>query len=34
MTDLRTFGNLDEDYFRRHPHEVDAYLSEIFDDYA
>ena len=34
MTDLRTLDNLEEDYFRRHPHEVDAYLSEIFDEYA
>ena len=34
MTDLRTFDNLEEDYFRRHPQEVDTYLSEIFDDYA
>ena len=34
MTDLRTFDNLEEDYFRAHPQEVDTYLSEIFDDYA
>lgn len=34
MTNLRTLDNLEEDYFRRHPQEVDAYLSEIFDEYA
>ncbi len=34
MSELRTFDNLEEDYFRRHPDEVDAYLSEIFDEYA
>lgn len=34
MTDLRTFDNLEEDYFRLHPQEVDAYLLEIFDEYA
>lgn len=34
MTDLRTLDNLEEDYFRRHPHEVDVYLSEIFNEYA
>lgn len=34
MTDLRTFDNLEEDYFRQRPHEVDAYLSEIFDEYV
>ena len=34
MTDLRTLENLEEDYFCRHPQEMDAYLSEIFDEYA
>ena len=34
MTNLRTFDNLEEDYFRQHPHEVDAYLFEIFDEYV
>ena len=34
MSELRTFDNLEEDYFRRRPDEVDAYLSEIFDEYA
>ena len=34
MTDLRTLNNLEEDYFRQHSHEVDAYLFEIFDEYA
>ncbi len=34
MTDFRTLDSVEEDYFRQHPHEVDAYLSEIFDEYA
>ena len=34
MTELRTLDNLEEDYFRQHPDEVDAYLAEIFDEYA
>ena len=29
----QTLDNLEEDYFRRYPQEVDAYLSEIFDEF-
>ena len=34
MVDLRALDNQEEDYFHQHPHEVDAYLSENFDEYA
>jgi len=31
---LRTFRQVEEEYFRNHPGEVDAYIGEIFDAYA
>lgn len=34
MRNLRTFNEVTEDYFRRHPGEVDDYLAEVFDEYA
>ena len=34
MRKYRTLDDLEEDYFRKHPREVDAYLAEIFDEYA
>jgi probable addiction module antidote protein len=34
MRKYRTLDNIEEDYFRKHPREVDAYLAEIFDEYA
>lgn len=34
MRKYRTIDNIEEDYFRDHPREVDAYLAEIFDEYA
>ena len=34
MRKYRTLDQVEEDYFRKHPREVDAYLREIFDDYA
>ena len=34
MRKHRTLDNIEEDYFRKHPREVDAYLAEIFDEYA
>lgn len=34
MHKLRTLDNLEEDYFIKHPEEVDTYLSEMFSDYA
>jgi len=30
----RTFGQLEEEYFLKHPEEIDEYLSIIFDEYA
>ncbi len=34
MRQFRTLDNIEEDYFRKHPEEIDAYLAEIFNDYA
>lgn len=34
MRKHRTIDNIEEDYFRKHPREVDTYLTEIFDEYA
>lgn len=34
MSKYRTLDHLEEDYFRKHPNEVDAYLTEIFNAYA
>ena len=34
MRKYRTLDNIEEDYFRKHPREVHAYLAEIFDEYA
>ena len=34
MRKYRTLDHVEEEYFRKHPREVDAYLTEIFDDYA
>ncbi len=34
MRTLRTLDALEEDYFRDHPEQIEAYLSEIFSDYA
>jgi len=34
MRKFRTLDHLEEDYFRKHPREVDSYLTEIFDEYA
>lgn len=34
MRNLRTLDDLEEDYFRDHPEEIDDYLSEIFTLYA
>lgn len=30
----RQFREVEEEYFRTHPEEIDAYLDEIFDEYA
>lgn len=34
MRKYRTLDNIEEDYFRKHPREVDSYLAEMFDEYA
>ena len=34
MRKYRTLDNIEEEYFRKHPREVSAYLAEIFDEYA
>lgn len=34
MSKYRTLDHLEEDYFRKHPDEVDTYLTEIFNAYA
>ena len=34
MTDYRTLDEVTIEYFRQHPDEVDAFLSEAFSDYA
>jgi len=31
---LRNLDAVEEDYFRKHPEEMDDYLQEIFSDYA
>jgi len=30
----RKFREVEEDYFRKHPDEIDDYLTEIFDEFA
>jgi len=30
----RKFREYEEDYFRKHPEEIDDYLEEIFDEFA
>ncbi len=34
MTIYKTLDNVEEGYFREHPHEIDSYVSEIFSEYA
>ena len=34
MRKYRTLDNIEEEYFRKHPREVDTYLTEIFDEYS
>jgi len=34
MRKHRTLDNIEADYFRKYPREVDAYLLEIFEAYA
>ena len=34
MSNYRTIGEVEEDYLRTHPDEVDDYISVLFDEYA
>ncbi|MCE7987039.1 MAG: putative addiction module antidote protein [Caldilinea sp. CFX5] len=34
MQNFRTFREVEEEYFRTHPEEIDNYLALIFDEYA
>lgn len=34
MSNFRTFREVEEEYFRTHPDEIDSYLTLIFDEYA
>jgi probable addiction module antidote protein len=34
MPPYRTLDNLEEDYFRHHPEEIEPYLHEIFEAFA
>lgn len=34
MRQLRTLDQIEEDYFRQHPEEIEEYISVIFEEYA
>lgn len=34
MRKFRTLDELEADYFRKHPDEIDSYVNEIFEEYA
>jgi hypothetical protein len=34
MSKLRTFGEIEEDYLRNHPDEIDDYIKIVFEEYA
>ena len=34
MRKLRTLDEFEEEYFRKHPEQIDDYLIEIFQEYA
>lgn len=34
MQSYRTFSEIEEEYFRKHPEEIDDYLAMIFEEYA
>jgi HTH-type transcriptional regulator/antitoxin HigA len=34
MRNYRTFSEIEEEYFRKHPEEIDDYLAMIFEEYA
>ena len=33
-TKYRTFGEVEEEYLRNHPEEIDDYIKLLFDEYA
>jgi probable addiction module antidote protein len=33
-TNYRTFGEVEEEYLRNHPEEIDDYITLLFDEYA
>ncbi|BDI20364.1 hypothetical protein ANSO36C_61660 [Nostoc cf. commune SO-36] len=34
MRKLRTLDEFEEEYFRKHPEQIDDYLTEIFQEYT
>jgi probable addiction module antidote protein len=34
MTKYRTIGEIEEEYLRNHPDEIDDYITVLFDEYA
>ncbi|MCW5317602.1 hypothetical protein GTQ43_28500 [Nostoc sp. KVJ3] len=34
MRKFKTLDEVEKDYFRKHPEEIDDYLTEIFQEYA
>ncbi|MEQ1497001.1 MAG: putative addiction module antidote protein [Methyloglobulus sp.] len=34
MSNYRTIGDVEEEYLRNHPEEVDDYINVLFDEYA
>jgi len=34
MRNYRTFDEIEEAYFRKHPEEIDDYVALVFDEYA
>jgi probable addiction module antidote protein len=34
MTKHHTFDDLEEDYFRNHPEDIEAFINDVFDAYA
>lgn len=34
MRNYRTFGEVEEEYLRNHPEEIDDYITIIFEEYA
>jgi len=34
MTNYRSIGEVEEEYLRNHPEEIDDYITVLFDDYA